>query len=64
MDKAKVEGKVVNLGWANGWQTDPELLVKCRAAGHQRDSDSDYLHCVTTVWCDKCKFIYKIDSSD
>lgn len=58
---------VKDLGWANGWSKDPDILFKCREEKH-RVSDVDIgppmrgLHHV--VRCDICGYVYHYDSSD
>ena len=52
------------LGWANGWEENPEEIKKCKSLGHKttHHSYSDRgLH--NTVVCDICKYYYNYDIS-
>jgi hypothetical protein len=56
----------IDLGWANGWAEDPEIVKACAKAGHKprdanRDPTGHGLHNVTI--CDICRYIYHYDSS-
>ena len=56
-----------NLGWANGWTEAPEIVKKCKEAGHQpkheeRGPRNRGLENVVT--CEECGYIYRYDSSD
>lgn len=49
-----------NLGYANGWKIIPKEVCDCR---HPLSTESNN-KCVTTYICHKCKYFYKVDSSD
>ncbi len=57
----------MDLGWANGWEEDPEIVRKCKELKHET-SNVDIgppfrgLHHVVT--CNICGYIYHYDSSD
>ena len=59
---------VKNLGWANEWKQEPEIVTKCKAAGHDRSNTplpgqrrfQEYMH---EVRCDTCGYVYRYDSS-
>ena len=52
-----------DLGWANGWGETPEVVKKCREAGHS-PVEIGLGSCVHQVTCDKCKITYRYDSGD
>jgi hypothetical protein len=61
------ETERINLGWANSWQREPEIVTTCKAKGHkQQEADLDRLHrgCDHLYWCDECGYEYHVDSSD
>jgi len=54
----------IDLGWANGWGENPEIVKECKKAGHKKNDicyDSYGLH--NKVVCHICKYIYHYDSS-
>lgn len=54
-----------DLGYINGWSYRPEIVKKCRAEGHRLSHKEDpRFKCVTILWCPKCGYQYRIDSSD
>jgi len=58
---------VKNLGWANSWSEDPEIVKKCRALGHKvsdRNLDPTWHGLDNEVRCDICGYVYHYDSSD
>jgi len=64
----------IDLGWANGWPTgpdgddvQPEIVQKCRAAGHKTtdvDCGPPNRGLDHQVRCDTCGYVYHYDSSD
>ena len=55
-----------NLGWANGWNETPEIVVKCQELGHQKSS-IDRSHgrgADNEVRCNTCGYVFHYDSSD
>jgi hypothetical protein len=63
------EGKaIVDLGWANSWPKDPDIIVKCKTAGHHKivrtNLDSSQHGLDTLVQCHTCGYQYHYDSSD
>ncbi len=56
-----------NLGWANGWKEDPQIVKDCRAKNH-KTSDVDvgppYRGLEHVVKCEICDYVYRYDSSD
>ena len=59
--------KVVDLGFANGWQGTPMIIQLCRQLDHKTQStnlDKTHHGLDTKVSCDKCKYSYHYDSSD
>lgn len=62
-DHPEPEKPWVDLGYANGWQTDPEIYKQCRAAKH-KVRGATIGRCLTQTWCDTCRYTYKVDSSD
>ena len=61
-----MENDFTNLGWANGWKEDPEIIEKCNKLGHKVGVEkhereiSIFTHEVT---CAVCRYRYKYDSS-
>ncbi len=61
-----MEPKVVNLGWANGWNKEPEIVTKCKTLKHKPTETSEgppFRKFTHTVRCDICGYVYKYDSS-
>ena len=57
-----------NLGWANGWDREPEAVKECREKGHKLTPKCDapgvpYKCHTHTVRCDECGYYFKYDSS-
>ena len=60
---------MTDLGWANGWIYEPEIVLKCRAARkagekHERSETSGPWSCTHVVTCKTCGYTYKYDSGD
>jgi hypothetical protein len=60
--------KVIDLGWANGWDKEPEIRQKCIDLGHKCSDVSDasgvpYKCFSHTVTCEICGYYFKYDSS-
>lgn len=61
-----------DLGYINGWQfLEPEvkaeyekLLHDCYEQGHGHNQSELFGRCHNQYTCHKCKFTYKVDSSD
>ena len=63
-DKPQPERKpMVNLGCANGWGKDPDIVVACNALKHRTESVEE-ARCLTRVTCRTCGYSYTYDSSD
>ena len=52
-----------NLGWANGWVTDPPELAESREAGHKIVCDYSERG-MTIVNCPDGGWFYRVDSGD
>ena len=52
-----------NLGCANGWGKDPDIVVRCNALKHRTESMEE-ARCLTRVTCRTCGYSYTYDSSD
>jgi hypothetical protein len=55
-----------SLGWMNGWTKDGEerkIVKECQDKKH-RPKEVGSGRCVSTIVCNECKYVYKIDSSD
>ena len=56
-----------NLGWANDWDDDPQVVKDCRAKKH-RTTDVDvgppHRGMEHVVTCTECGYVYRYDSSD
>lgn len=54
-----------DLGYLNEWfKNPPEEVTKCVKENHKKKYQVINSKCITVVWCDICKYKYKIDSSD
>ena len=57
-----------DFGWANGWSEEPEIVKKCKDAGHRRTitdiGRSPMRGLDNLVRCDICRYEYHYDSSD
>lgn len=56
-----------NLGWANGWTEIPPEVKRCRELGHQPshvDQGPPNRGLEHVVSCDRCRYVYRYDSSD
>lgn len=58
---------MTNLGYANGWVTKPDIVVKCDEEHHTtgaHDRDNKPIgRCLTRYWCHTCGYTYLVDSS-
>ncbi len=57
---------ILNLGWANGWASTPDIVVECHALGHvprHTNLDLTMRGLNTEVRCDECGYVYHYDSS-
>lgn len=53
-----------DLGWANGWKEEPEIVRECQKQGHEtRQISHDWYGLHNECICDICKYIYHYDSS-
>lgn len=54
------------LGWGNFWDgKEPPELLKCRNLLHNRTDKSHSIRGSDhTIFCDDCRFFYKLDTSD
>ncbi len=58
---------MINLGWANGWKNDPEIVQKCKKLNHHRsdvDEGPPMRGIQQHVMCKICNYEYYYDSSD
>ena len=62
-DKAGAKAQMVDLGCANGWGKDPNIVVGCEAARHRVESRGE-AKCLTRITCRQCGYTYTYDSSD
>lgn len=65
-EKQQRSRETVDLGWANGWTEDPQILKDCKKAEHPRretNRDPSWHGLHTEVRCDICNYIYHYDSS-
>jgi hypothetical protein len=57
-----------DLGWANSWKEEPELVRKCDEACDAGDCHELFFetigNCLTRVTCKTCGYTYQIDSGD
>jgi hypothetical protein len=54
-----------NLGYLNSWSCRPEIVKECQEKDHKIFHKKDpQSKCVTILWCPKCRYQYRIDSSD
>lgn len=63
-----VAPEIVDLGWANGWKTAPDIIGKCLGARldgepheYTRTKTKRGIH---TMTCKTCKYTYQEDSGD
>jgi hypothetical protein len=54
---------MINLGYANGWITVPEIREKCKCLEHKLVV-KNIGRCLNQYTCEICKYTYKVDSSD
>ncbi len=67
IDHKLTEKGYKNLGWRNFWKesTTPIEYSDCYHLAHDTNEEShsnrgsDH-----TIWCDECKYFYKLDTSD
>ncbi len=52
----------VNLGCANGWKEDPQIVKDCKH-GYPQKKDKGDTFCWHEVVCHECKYTYSYDSS-
>jgi len=60
---------VKDLGWANGWSKNPDMLTACREArknGEKHDvkETPGPWTCTHRVTCETCGYTYMYDSGD
>ncbi len=53
--------EIKDLGYANGWKETPEIVKECREKHKQRSRTIG--NCLHEYYCDKCGYVYKVDSS-
>lgn len=60
--------ELTDLGWANDWKETPEIVLKCREAGHPQtliaSAYHDYTRCLHRYECRECGYTYREDSGD
>lgn len=54
---------MTNYGYANGWDSTPEEIKKCRELKH-KTVEKKLGNCHYEYTCPICKYLYKVDSSD
>jgi len=57
----------IDLDWANGWNEEPEIVKKCKEAGHiatNVDVGPPMRGIEHVVTCHICGYVYRYDSSD
>lgn len=60
----KRRNEYLDLGWLNEWKETPEVVKRCREAGHKRDGYGGGPGCTSVeVICDECRYRYTVDSS-
>jgi len=56
-----------DLGWANGWEQTPELVIECSRKKHpvtSKDIGPPFRGMHNVVTCTICRYVYYTDSSD
>jgi hypothetical protein len=59
--------KLIDLGWANGWKEEPEIVKKCRQLGHELQEinmSTTYRQADYERRCDICSYVSHVDMSD
>lgn len=54
---------MTNYGYANGWISTPDVIVRCREKNH-KIVVKNIGRCLNQYTCEICKYTYKVDSSD
>ena len=54
---------IINLGYANGWTSTPEIVKQCEAKKHPVIKCTEN-RCLTRYQCPTCGYEYKVDSGD
>ena len=54
---------MTDLGYANDWDEEPEIVQKCTELGHDLASLT-LGRCLTEYTCEECDYFYLVDSSD
>ena len=54
-----VHGELKDLGYANGWKEDPEIVKKCQHVKEVKNIGN----CLNEYSCEICGFKFKVDSS-
>jgi len=57
------ENKMVDLGFANDWDSVPGIVKACNEKGHHPRWKQLSPRGLSMFWCSKCKYKYFIDSS-
>lgn len=59
---------IIDLGWANSWTIQPEIVITCKQKGHRRSNEDvgpAYRGLENVVKClDGCNYVFRYDSSD
>lgn len=67
LEKYGLKPGVADLGWANGWEKEPEIVSRCRGYGHKVsrvDNGPPHRGLDNVVQCEICWYKYHVDSSD
>jgi|WetSurMetagenome_2_1015567.scaffolds.fasta_scaffold125256_4 hypothetical protein len=62
-EKDLEELKFTYLGYENGWNKDPNIVVKCRDLKHRIIHKSLARKFDNIAYCPDCRYYYKYDSS-
>ena len=54
---------LLNLGFANGWRSAPEIVKECRKKSHSLKWEQSQRRGISYYWCNRCGYIYYVDSS-
>lgn len=52
-----------DLGYSNGWDVTPDIVVKCTELGHELTQET-VGNCNTEYTCPICRYKFRVDSSD
>lgn len=55
--------RMKDLGYANGWNSTPQIIKECKAKGHKIHNET-IGRCLERSWCEECGFEFRVDSGD